>query len=66
MKQETCPVCGEDYERRVQTDKEQARIETQNLGSPPSNKRTTGVGTTGTELCIRRSGWTQGLDIYLH
>lgn len=66
MSSSNCPICGEEYERRVRTDKEQAKLETNNLGSPATGKRTHGIGTTGTEVCVRRAGWTQGLDFYLH
>lgn len=61
-----CPICSRHYERKVVADNEQLRIETHNLGSPDSNKRTTGIGTHGTELCVRSSVWGSGYDVYLH
>jgi len=66
MSSNTCPVCDNEYERMIQTDKEQLRIRTNNLGTPSVDNKTTGVGTTGTDVCVAKGGWASELAVYLH
>lgn len=66
MTNSKCPVCGNVYDRKVDTAKEQARIRTNNLGEPDSDKRTKSIGTTGTDVCVAVGRWMSQLTVYLH